>query len=201
MPNIKLYGRPAGTSFRAHWMLHEVGQEYETVPVNISEGENRTEEYLKKNPMGQVPVLEIDGFCLPESVAINHYLGLKFKPELLGTSLEEQGEVMRWSAWALVALTPPFGDLASVRWTKQELPPEKKAAHLEKLGKYLPVFEMQLEGKEYIMGSAFTVADINVRSTFKYGESVDFDFSLYPNIVRYLSATAERPAYKAASEV
>jgi len=64
-------------------MLHLLDQSYEWIPINILRGESRSEEFLKKNPNGKIPVLELeDGACLWESNAILNYLadGSEFLP-------------------------------------------------------------------------------------------------------------------------
>ena len=58
-----------GTSFRVHWALHEMGLAYEKKSVDFKANEHRSPAYLALNPMGQVPLIDVDGFVLPESLA------------------------------------------------------------------------------------------------------------------------------------
>ena len=197
MPNIKVYGTSQGTSFRVHWALHEMNLADEIRPIDFRAGEHKSPEFLKLNPMGQVPVINVDGFVLPESVAINHYLATKFAPNMLGTSLEDQAQVLRWSIWNMINLNPLFSALAMVKWTGKELDPEVKIAKMDELAKKLPALEAELEGKEFILGT-FSLADVNVRSSFLYGEMVEFDFSAYKNISMWLKRCSDRPAFIAA---
>lgn len=183
-----------GTSFRVHWALHEMGLAYETKSVDFRAMEHKSPEFLKMNPMGQVPVIDVDGFIIPESIAITQYLAQKFSPALLGGSLESQAEVMRWSVWNMLHLNTAFGVLSSVKWTGKELEPEVKTKTMDDLAKRLPILEAHLAGKDFILGT-FSLADINVRATFQYGEMVEFDFSSYPNISAWLKRTAELPSY------
>jgi glutathione S-transferase len=196
MPNITVYGTAAGTSFRVHWMLHEIGLPYETKSVDFAKGEHKSPEFLKLNPMGQIPVIHVDDFVLPESVAITFYLATKFAPEMLGKAPEDAAQVIRWSIWNMLHLNSSFGDLASVKWTGKELAPEVKEKVMDNLSKRLPVLEGQLAGKDYILG-AFSLADVNVLATFLYGQMVNFDFSSYPNISAWLARCAARPAFVA----
>lgn len=196
---IKLYGPAFGSGFRCHWALTEMNQPFEAVPIDFAAGQLKSPEFLKLNPMGQVPVIDVDGFVLAESIAINHYLCTKFHPELLGTTVEDQAEGLRWSVWLMLNLNHPMGTLASPMWTKQPVEAEKAADCNEKLGKYLPLLNNHLEGREYILASGFSIADINMRSTFMYASAANIDLSAYPNIVAWIERCSERPSFKTIS--
>ena len=81
---LKVYGDyRSGNCYKIKLMLHLLSQPYEWVPINILRGETRSEDFLKKNPNGKIPVLELeDGSCLWESNAILNYLaeGSEFLP-------------------------------------------------------------------------------------------------------------------------
>ncbi len=198
MPNIVVYGAPQGTSFRVHWMLHEIGLPYERKPLNMALGEHKTAEFLALNPMGQVPVIIVDDVVLTESIAITHYLAAKFKPELLGATLEDQAHALRFSVWNMLNVNEHFGMLNRPKWSGVELAPEVLASTLTALAKYLPVLEDHLNGSDWILGDAFSIADIDLRATYMYGEGANFDFSPYPNIEAWMKRTSERPSFIAA---
>ena len=84
MPTIVVYGPRMGSSFRPHWMLAELGLSYETKELDMRSGEHRKPEFLAINPAGQVPVMVYDGFTLPESAAIVHYLAEKHDQSFFG---------------------------------------------------------------------------------------------------------------------
>jgi len=69
---LRLYGIPtSGNCYKVELLLKQLGIPYETVEVNSRAGENRRPEYLAKNPLGQIPALELeDGTVLAESAAI-----------------------------------------------------------------------------------------------------------------------------------
>ena len=201
MSSIKLYGPAFGTGFRCHWALRELNQTYEAVPVDFAAGQLKSPEFLALNPMGQVPVIDVDGEVLAESIAINQYLCTKFGPELLGKTLEDQAQGLRWSVWMMLNLNQPLSILASSAWTKKEVEPAKAADANEKVNKYLPMLEAQLEGKEYLLVSGFSIADINIRSTFMYATMAKIDLSAYKNILAWMDRCAQRPSFMAASAV
>src|SRR5262250_1428471 len=77
---LGLYYGPGACSMAAHIVLEESGEKYEPLRMDLSKGEQRTSEYLKKNPLGRVPLLRLDnGDHLAENTAILPYLGKRFK--------------------------------------------------------------------------------------------------------------------------
>ena len=76
---LTLYYAPGACSMAAHIVLEESGEKYTPRPVDLANGEQRTEAYLKLNPQGRVPVLGLDdGTPLAENTAILPYLGKRF---------------------------------------------------------------------------------------------------------------------------
>src|SRR5581483_11905408 len=76
---LTLYYAPGACSMAAHIVLEESGEKYEPKKVDLAGGEQRTEAYLKLNPLGRVPVLGLDdGSPLTENTAILPYLGKRF---------------------------------------------------------------------------------------------------------------------------
>ena len=76
---LTLYYAPGACSMAAHIVLEESGEKYQPKKVDLASGEQRTEAYLKINPLGRVPVLRLDnGEPLAENTAILPYLGKRF---------------------------------------------------------------------------------------------------------------------------
>ena len=76
---LTLYYAPGACSMAAHIVLEDSGEKYQARKVDLAGGEQRTEAYLKLNPLGRVPVLALDdGTPLPENTAILPYLGKRF---------------------------------------------------------------------------------------------------------------------------
>jgi glutathione S-transferase len=77
---LTLYYTPGACSMAAHIVLEESGEKYDAKKVDLSGGEQRTEAYLKINPLGRVPALRLDnGEPLAENTAILPYLGKRFE--------------------------------------------------------------------------------------------------------------------------
>lgn len=200
MPSITLYGGRSGSSFRPHWMLAELGLDYETKSVDMASGGNRAPEYLALNPAGQIPTMVYDGFVLTESAAMVQYLAEKHDPSLFGPATpESHAELLRWELFVLLNIDRNFVTLCYKKWGRPASA-ENEAAARQALERYLPVFEKQLAGKDYVLGADFTVADVVTRSSFNYAELAEVDLSPYPSIAAWMKRCAGRPAYAKAKQ-
>jgi glutathione S-transferase len=193
---IQIYG-PAGSSAgRCFWALEEVGVPYEAVPVNMRAKDHKKPEFLRMNPNGKVPVLKDGDFVLWESMAINFYLAEKYKPALLGADLQEKAEVLKWSFWALVEYQTPIIEA----FIQKVFVPEAHRDHaiiaksLEKIAPLNQLLEQQLTDRNYLVGSSFSLADINVASVAKLCPMIGADLSQFPAIQSWVNRLMERPA-------
>lgn len=193
---IKIYGSKMSSAARCIWLLEEVGAEYEIQPVDFQKGEHKAADYLKLNPNGKVPTLVDGSVVVWESLAINGYIAEKFQPELLGKTLEERALVNQWSLWALMHL---YGDslhaLVMKKWRNTPETDESKQA-FESLPKWLGILNSHLTGKDYVLGAAFTLADLNVASVVNSTDFIGYDLAAFPEVKRWMGKIAERPAVK-----
>ncbi|MEY4722815.1 MAG: hypothetical protein RLZZ324_328 [Candidatus Parcubacteria bacterium] len=201
MSDIKLYGARMGSSFRPHWMLAELGLEYESMPLDMAKGEHKQPAYLAVNPAGQVPTMIHDGMVLTESAAIVHYLGEKYAgPKMFGPmNAESHAQLLRWQFFTLLNLDKSFSALAGKLWGRP-LSEEQEAKVNADLARMLPVFEGWINGKQYLLGDDFSTGDVVCRSTFMYAEMTQYDLSAYPGITAWMARCAERPAFQKAKQ-
>lgn len=190
---LTIYGTKRSSGYRCHWLLAELGVEYETKSVDIGGGENKGEAFLKMNPNGKIPVLVDGDFVLFESFAINSYLAEKHRPELLGATVEQRALVNQWNCWALANLADPYMTLIIQHYRKTPDNDDTAAAQAA-IARFLPILNQVLEGKDYLVANTFTVADINVSSMVNDQETSGIDLSPYTNIVRWTKMLNERPA-------
>ena len=126
---MKLYDMAlSGNCYKVRLMLALLGLDYDSRPISLRAGENRTPEFLSMNPLGKIPVLDDDGFIIRDSQAILVYLaakhgGLQWWPD----DAAGQGEVTQWlsfaaneiwSGCAIARAIPKFnrqGDLAAAQ--------------------------------------------------------------------------------------
>ncbi len=171
---MKLYdlaGPPSPRRIRV--FLAEKGVDIEIVPVNIREGEHLKPEYKAINNRCTIPALEMDnGVVLTESEAIMRYLEEKFpeKP-LFGSTPEERAVVSNWLhitdvdgfyavADAIRNSVDRFADRAITGPRNVAQIQDLAKRGVDRIGYYFEDLNTQLEGKKYIAGDNFTVADI-----------------------------------------
>lgn len=197
---IKLYGVPRSRAFRPLWMLHELGLEFENVPTGFS-GDTRRADFLKLNPNGHIPVLVDGDLVLWESLAINLYLARRYGAESLWpSSVADEGRTYQWSLWAMTELEPVA---LPVLMHRRALPKEQRQAEVAdaaeaKLAGPLGVLDGALRTRPYLLGEAFTAADLNVASVAVWAAMAGVDLSKTPKAADWLGRCTARPACKAA---
>jgi glutathione S-transferase len=194
---LKLYGTSKSRSARCLWALEELGTKYEHVATEVAKA--KSSENYKVNPNGHIPALEDDGVVVWESMAINLYLAEKYgKNSLWPASVEDHGQTYKWSFWAITELEPHLMTLLS---HKMFLPADQRDAKLADgatmaLQAPLGVLEASLKGREYLLGSNFTIADLNVSAVLSFGAYVKFDHSGTPTLQAWLQKCLGREANK-----
>ncbi len=199
---IKLFGSPRSSAGRCHVMLEECGLKYETIKLDMATKQNKSAEYLKLNPNGKVPTLVDGDFAIWESVAINRYLAEKYKPELLGVTVEERALIEQWSVWSLVEFQP---DLVAML-IQMLFVPEARRDHeiIEKAKSRLPekfsILNAHLRNREYVVSNYFSLADINAASVANIGLGLGMNLSDYPHMMDWLTRMKSRKSFKAVAE-
>jgi len=197
--NLRIYGVARTRAFRALWIAEELQLAYEHVPVEIGEAGARGPEFLALNPNGRLPIIVDGEFVLPESLAITLYLAKKYA---LGTlypaALEDEARLWQWSFWAVAEVDRGVNiwSLHAIR-----LPPDERDAALrdEALGVLAAPFKVldtAVSQNPYLLGSDFTVADVNVAAVIN--RAVDMDLSPWPHLKDWLTRCLERPAARKA---
>jgi glutathione S-transferase len=157
---IRLYGGAQGRASRALIALEELGVAYEHVPLKPWERAEDRERLLKLNPNARVPVLEDGDLVLWESMAINLYLGDRVRGPLWPTTAHDRGRMYQWSVWAQTSIDV----MARHRARFGADPAAKEKAEAERLDA-LAILDRALEGRPWLLGDAFTLADVNVAAT------------------------------------
>jgi glutathione S-transferase len=163
--------------------LAELGFEMETVTVDIMSGENRQEGHLNKNPMGQLPTLELDdGTFLAEITAICEYLDdIKGGTDLIGINPEERALTRMWTRRISLniceAMTTAFRGAEGHDFFKDRLRtfPNSAEDFKAQAKENLALLDKQIEGKEFICGNNFTLADIMLFCFLHFGSTVGQD--------------------------
>jgi glutathione S-transferase len=186
----------SGNCFKVKLILEQLGMEYEWVHVDIMQKQSRTPEFLRMNPKGQVPVLQIgpDTF-LPESNAILHYLA--DGSALLPTDRLEHARVLQWMFFEQYNHEPT---VAVARFIVLDLgrPPEREQLLQQKLAagyEALELMEQHLRTNSYFAGSRYTIADIALYAYTHVAHEGLFDLARFPAIRDWLARVKAQPGY------
>jgi glutathione S-transferase len=197
--DLRIYGIARTRAFRVLWMAGELGLDYEHLPIEIGHAGARAPEFLAINPNGRLPFVEDNGFVLFESLAITLYLAKKHaNGALYPNTLEAEAKTWQWSLWAISEVDRGVNiwSLHAVRLPPAERDTAKRDEALKILEAPFKVLNAALAKQHYLLGSEFTVADLNVAAVIS--RAVDMDLSAVPNLKAWLTRCLERPgAHKA----
>jgi len=198
---IKLYGIPLSNNVnKVRYILNYLGLEYENIPTNPIEGENQTEEYKALCPSGKIPAIDIDGFKLFESNAINKYLVKTHNADLYPTDPKEQAVVDAWMDFTSIHIMQAMGRVVFNRAFAPMMGKEKDEnslqAGLEFLGRFLPAVDKQLGSNEYLAGSKLTLADINLLAALDMAEMAEVSLEPYANITKWRQGMQAQDFYQ-----
>lgn len=191
---LTIFGPSQTRTFRTLWMARELGLNFNHAPGMDIQG-TPSAELLAANPMAQVPAIDDDGFKLAESMAINLYLARKHG-KLAPTNLEQEAETLRWSFWAMTAVEPglmvAIKSALGIMGAAKDM--EAAKAAVAELARPFQVLNAALEGRDYLLGAEFTVADLNVASVLSWTRIAGAELAGHPNIEAWLGRCLSRPA-------
>ena len=202
---MKLYDSAmAPNPRRVRIFLAEKGIEVPTVQVDLGSSENRQPPFLAKNPMGGVPVLELDdGTYLAESVAICRYFeGQQPDPPLMGTEAQDAAVVEMWNRRmelnVLSAIAGAFRHTHEFFKGRITQVPEYGAACKEDAIGRIAWLDDVLAEREFIAGDRYTVADITAQVGIDFGSVAGIKIAPdQKNLSRWHAAVSSRPSAKA----
>src|SRR5271166_1211650 len=200
---MKLYHNPLSPNVRRVRLTAAVlGLELEEKQLDFAKGEHKNPEYLALNPNGAVPTLVDGDFVLTESRAIMQYLASK-KPEsgLLPRDEAARADVTRWQFWDAAHFSPPFAALAFEKFLKSMMglgePDSGKIQDaLNNIRRFAAVLNKRLEGRQYLVGNALTVADLTVASSLMYAKQAEVPLAEFPNVSTWFSRISDMDAWK-----
>lgn len=205
---LTIYGVYRSRASRNIWLAHELGLPFELVPVMQRyrlpdpppEGvlHTRSPEFLKVNPNGHIPAIDDDGLVLHESLAINLYLARKHGTALAPANVGEDGQMSMWSLWAAIEVEGHALNVLYHRVSNAGRPMDPKIADAaaEALREPFAVLDAALAKDGHLVGSRFTVADINVAEVVRYAQAAPELFANAPHVKSWLAACQARPAFR-----
>lgn len=177
----------------------------EIVPVDLSRLDQRREEFLAINPAGQTPVLLLDdGTAISETMAICRYIeALHPAPPLFGEGAKEEALIEMWNRrieFGLYAAVQAVFRHTHPAMAEMERPqvPEWAAANRPRAEANLLILDRQLEGRSFVCGEHFTVADITAGVTVDFMKPAKIAIpESCANVRRWHAAVSARPSWSA----
>lgn len=207
---MTLYYHPISTASRAVMLMAaEEGISLDYRLVDLFIGAQKHPKYAAINPSQQVPLLDDDGFRLSESSAILKYLADKTGSSTYPQELQPRARVNEMMDWFNTGL---FRELGHGAIYPQTLPehhredPAAQAAHLawgcEKARRWLTILDQAMLGarQRYLCGKELTIADYLGISMITLGEVPRFDYSPWPNILRWITTMKQLAHWQQANK-
>ncbi len=191
--SIVLYYHPFSRAANTVWMLEELEAPYELRHVDIMKGEQKGPEVLALNPMGKLPILQDGDAVVTESAAIALYLADRYSYGKLAPRVDDpqRAPYLRWSLFAPSVIEP--GAMAkSNGWQFKD-----RQAGWGSHDAMIAAMESAVDGRQFILGDAFSMADCVFGGTLRYMMAFKM-VEPTPAFTAYAERLAERPALKRA---
>jgi glutathione S-transferase len=181
----------SGNGYKIRLLLAQLSRPYAWRELDIMQGASRTPEFLRKNPNGRIPTIELeDGTCIAESNAILWYLAegsvfLPAEPVL-------RAQVLQWMFFEQYSHEPY---VATPRFILKHLPADSPRRaelpkRLEQGRAALQVLETHLEGRLFLVGGRYSIADITLYAYTHVAEEAQLDLAPYPRLRAWLGRVA-----------
>lgn len=197
---LTIHGRTTSSNVQAvMWLVGELGLDHERLDVGGAFGGNREPDFLAKNPMGRVPVIEDGEVTLFESQAIMRYLAARHGAEdLWPADAGARAPVDQWMEWAKVNVAPTviykvFWQL--VRTSAADRDHARVAEGVAELKDLMRVADSRIAQHGWLAGPRMTLADISFGTQLFRYFSLPFERAALPGLDDYYARLCARPAY------
>ena len=194
---MKLYYSPGACSLSPHIVLCEAGLKFDLVLSNLKTHQLQDgTDYYAVNPKGYVPLLELDnGERLSEGPAIVQYLAdlVPAKKLAPANGTMARYRLQEWLNFITSEIHKGFSPLFN-----PAMPAEAKTLAKARLLERLGWVNQQLEGKQYLLGDSFSVADAYLFTVSNWSQPVGIDISGLTHLGAFMTRMAARPAVQAA---
>ena len=197
---IHLHHCPESRSMRTLWLLHEIGVEFNKT-VYPFDASLQSEAYLRLNPLGRIPALEIDGTVIFESGAMAELLCERHPKSGLGRAADDP-ERAEWLQWVHFAETTS-AHIANL--TQQHImlredwmrSPTVMKLEARRLARCYAVVDARLEGRDHLLAGGFSAADIGVGQAVWMGRKF-VPVANFPRLAGWIDRITGRPGFEAA---
>jgi len=193
----------SSAAYRVRIALKLKGIDYESRPIDLREGAQRSEDFLELNPQGLIPMLEIDGHRLTQSLAIINYLDLRYPSRpLIPAAAAERAHVVSMSL-AIACDIHPLNNLRVLQYLKNELGHSQEEVddwyrHWISIG--LPALEAQAKPRAgaFLFGDGPTAADVCLVPQLYNARRFDVPLGDFPTLLRAEENANKLDAFAAA---
>ena len=184
---MRIYGdTTSGNCLKVKYTADFLGLPYAWVTVSALDGETKKPEFLARNPMGQIPVVELDdGRHLAQSNAIIRYLARG--SSLLPDDAFTQAKIDEWSFWEQYSHEPYIAVCRFHMLYLKRPKDAREAWRAERGEKALDLMESALARNEFLVGGTFTIADIALVAYTRAAHEGGFDLSSRPNVRAWIT--------------
>lgn len=184
---LKIFGALFSSNVnKVRYVANYIGIDYELIPVDILKGEQKSQDFLRINPVGKVPVMVEDDFILFESMAIARYLSSSYGSDLYPEELKTRAIVDQWIDFCSIHLQTATNRIFFNRIVAPSIgiPKDEDTlnAGLRLLEQYLPILENQLDRNEFVAGDQLTLADMNLLAVLDPSEAMGISINRYRNL-------------------
>jgi glutathione S-transferase len=189
----------SGNCYKVRLTAALVGRPLERREYDIMKGETRTPEFLANvNANGRIPVLQVGDRFIPESNAASYFVA--DGSSLIPTDRFDHADMLRWLFWEQYNHEPNIATLRFwMRWVgleklsgvqREQMPIKCKAGN-----EALKLLDDHLNGRDWLVGSGVTLADICLFAYTRVADEADFDLELYPNVIRWMEQIMTFPGF------
>ena len=197
---IKLWGRRNSVNVqKVLWCLDELSVPFQRIDAGMQFGLNDAPNFLALNPNGRIPLLVDGDFSLWESNSILRYLALAYGGEAIYPDDPKiRASIEKWLDWSLSSLQPAE---SPVFWGLVRTAPEKRnmAALQQKtdaVAKLWDILDAHLQGRQYLEGGIFTLADITLGSYARRWFGVEGVVKPeFAGLARWYETVSQRPGF------
>ncbi|MDJ0847219.1 MAG: glutathione binding-like protein [Myxococcota bacterium] len=200
--SLELWTSPTPNGWKVTIMVEELVEAGVPLPdleirtIDLGAGEQFSEAFRARNPNQKIPVLIDEERSVMESCAILLYLGEKYPSPLLPDG-PERWQTLPWLFWQAANVGPAFGNKLSYTRYMDDVDDASKAHPLERFGKearrLAGVLDRRLEGRDYVCGDTFTIADIAIYPWLRGWKWSKVDITDRPNVMAWIERTRSRP--------
>jgi glutathione S-transferase len=196
---MKIFGHPMSTCTRkVLTALAETGTPYEMVMVDFAKGEHKQAPHTDRQPFGQVPAMEDDGFAMYESRAMCRYIDEKAGHKLTPDNAKGRAVMEEWISIETSNFTPHAMKFIFHHIFQRKQDDAVLAAAGTGLETALTVMDKQLANNVFLTGTQFTIADISFMPYFEYAMNTPAKeiFAKHTNVMAWWNRVSERPTWQ-----